>query len=440
MKSPLVPSGSRSAVTRNLATLALLLLSTFDLRAQETATPSAGDDKQLIRMLLQRIDHLEASEKQLQASEKQLQDRVRLLEKGQPAAGTAVAADSPAADQAAHAQEGETVEAEKTDVSKTLMNIRGFGDFGLYGGDQKGQHTSFGLGELNLFITSDISERFKFLTELVFEVHQDNDFEEDLERILLEYDFNDYFRLSGGRFDTAIGYYNTAFHHTTWFQTTTDRPYLFQYEDEGGILPVHSVGLSATGLIPSGKIGLHYVAQVSNGRASSSPNVEPVQNLVDENNHKAVNFALFARPDAVPGLQVGFSAYRDVLYPVNSSRIGETIMDAYAVLNRPNLEWLNEAVLIRHALASPSHIYETPGFYSQISERFGSFRPYLRYQYVNASRYEPVFPDVGLRAGPSVGIRYDVNESVALKLQYDHSELRQQPGVNTLALQAGFTF
>lgn len=440
MKSRLAPSQNCPSAARNLSIFALFLLSTFDLRAQQAATSPPTDDKQIIQTLLKRIDQLEASQEHLQASQKQLQDRVKLLEKGQSGAGTPAQSDPPAADQAAHAQEAEPVEPEKTDVNKTLLNIRGFGDFGLYGGDQKGQHTSFGLGELNLFITSDISEKFKFLTELVFEVHQDNDFEEDLERVLLEYDLNDYFKLSGGRFDTAIGYYNTAFHHTTWFQTTTDRPFLFQYEDEGGILPVHSVGLSATGRIPSGKIGLHYVAQVSNGRASSSPNVEPVQNLVDENNHKAVNFALFARPDTVPGLQVGFSTYRDVLYPMGLSRIGETIMDAYAVLNRPNLEWLNEAVLIRHALASPSHIYETPGFYSQISERFGSFRPYLRYQYVNASRNEPVFPSVGLRAGPSVGVRYDVNESVALKLQYDHNELRQQPGVNTLGLQAGFTF
>jgi hypothetical protein len=440
MKLVLAPSENRPLFARNLTTLSLLLLSTLSLCAQQTATPPPADDKQTIQTLLQRIDRLEASEKQLQASEKQLQDRVRQLEKGQSGAGTTTPADPPVADPTARAQESEPIPSEKTDVNKTLLNIRGFGDFGLYGGDQKGQHTSFGLGELNLFITSDISEKFKFLTELVFEVHQDNDFEEDLERVLLEYDFNDYFKLSGGRFDTAIGYYNTAFHHTTWFQTTTDRPYLFHYEDEGGILPVHSVGLSATGAIPSGRLGLHYVAQVSNGRASSSPNVEPVQNLVDENNHKAVNFALFARPDAVPGLQAGFSTYRDVLYPSNSSRIGETIMDAYAVLNRPSLEWLNEAVLIRHALASPSHIYETPGFYSQVSERFGAFRPYLRYQYVNAPKNEPVFPLTGLRAGPSVGVRYDVNESVALKLQYDHSELRQQPGVNTLGLQAGFTF
>jgi hypothetical protein len=64
----------------------------------------------------------------------------------------------------------------------------------------------------------------------------------------------------------------------------------------------------------------------------------------------------------------------------------------------------------------------------------------MRYQYVNVARKEPVFADVGLRHGPSLGLRYDASESVALKFQYDYTFLRGQPGVNGLTLQAGFTF
>ena len=60
-----------------------------------------------------------------------------------------------------------------------------------------------------------------------------------------------------------------------------------------------------------------------------------------------------------------------------------------------------------------------------ISQRFGSYRPYFGYQYINASSQERVFPQVGLRAGPSVGIRFDATESVALKLQYDYTALRR---------------
>jgi hypothetical protein len=287
------------------------------------------------------------------------------------------------------------------------------------------------------------------LSEIVFEANGGespstqipiNAFKAEPERVLLEYSLNDYFNLSAGRYHTAIGYYNTAYHHSTWLQTTTGRPFLFEFEDDGGILPVHTVGVSASGEIPSGSLGLHYVAEAGNGRASRSPLSEPVQNVVDEGNRKAVNLALFARPDAIPGLQVGFSGYRDVLYPATSPKVGETIVDGYAVLVRSNFEWLNEALVIRHALQGAPHVFDTPGFYSQISERFGSYRPYFRYDYVNASSNEPIFPDVGLRSGPSVGVRYDANESVALKLQYDYTSLRRQPGVSTLGLQVGFTF
>jgi hypothetical protein len=165
-----------------------------------------------------------------------------------------------------------------------------------------------------------------------------------------------------------------------------------------------------------------------------------VQNVVDDQNHKAFNLALFARPDAVRGLQVGFSVYRDLLAPANLPRIGETIFAVHAVLVRSKFEWLNEALSVRHAPNGIPRVFNTPGFYTQVSKQFGSYRPYFRYQYVNASRTEPIFPDVGLRQGPSVGLRFDASETVALKLQYDYTALRGQPAVNALALQVGFTF
>jgi len=405
---------------------------------------TADQNSETVQVLLKRID-------QLEAEQNELRDRVAELEKHQtPDSGTKTkASPSQMTPQARIEEPSELPEPEKMDVSRTLLNIRGFGDFGLYGGNQKGQTTSFSLGELNLFVTSNLSEKFKFLSEIIFEANGGespanfvpiNQFKAEPERVLLEYSLNDYFNLSLGRYHTAIGYYNTAYHHSTWLQTTTGRPFLFEFEDDGGILPVHTVGVSATGEIPSGSLGLHYVAEAGNGRASRSPLSEPVQNVVDESNRKAVNFSLFARPDAVPGLQVGFSGYRDVLYPENLAKVGETIIDGYAVLARSKFEWLNEGLVIRHALQGAPHVFDTPGFYSQISERFGSYRPYFRYQYVNAPNHEPIFPDVGLRSGPSAGIRFDANESVALKLQYDYTALRRQPGVSALALQVGFTF
>jgi hypothetical protein len=225
-------------------------------------------------------------------------------------------------------------------------------------------------------------------------------------------------------------------------QTATGRPFLFQFEDDNGILPIHNVGVSATGIIPSGRLGLHYIAEVGNGRASSSPNdpnVEPVQNTVDENNGKSFNLGFYFRPTGVRGLQAGVSVYHDGLRPIASPAISETIIAAHAVIVRPNFEWLNEALVIRHA-PDGSRVFDTPGFYTQVSKRFGSYRPYFRYQYVNAADAEPVFPQVRRQQGPSVGVRYDPTDSAALKLQYDHTTLRGQPSTDGLSLQLGFTF
>src|SRR5215469_14718291 len=454
----------RKTVFRTVTWLALLLgvvLDTASLRAQQAA-PSPTTGQQTIQMLLQRIDKLEARVSQLEA-ERQGTPRPEPAKQEvasiTPVAdhvehGPAMAAPPPQAQTSPEPRAESEVanpEPERMDMSKTLLRIRGFGDVDFFGSDQHGTTNSFALGQLNLFVTSDISEKFKFLGEIVFESGPDNfyevpaghnnEFSVDVERYLLQYSYNDYFNLAAGRYHTAIGFYNTAYHHSTWFQTTTGRPLLFQFEDRGGILPIHNVGVSASGRIPSGGLGLHYVAEIGNGRASRTPlEEEPVQNEVDENNHKAFNLALFARPEAIHGLQVGFSGYHDLLTPLAQAPVSENILAAHAVYMVPNFEWLNEFVLVRHTPQDTSRVFNTSSFYTQISKRWRSYRPYFRYQYINAPKNEPIFPDVGLRAGPSVGLRYDAAESVALKLQYDYNQLRSQPGVNALTLQLGFTF
>ena len=137
-----------------------------------------------------------------------------------------------------------------------------------------------------------------------------NSFGVDIERNLLEYSHYDYFNVSAGRVHTAIGYYNTAYYHSSWLQTTTG--------------------------------SRHPLTQ------------EPVQNEIDDQNSKAFNVALFSRPESVRGLQTGFSFYRDQLAPNNQPKITESILAAHAGQMRPKFEWLNEALLDRHSLNGTS--------------------------------------------------------------------------------------
>src|SRR3974377_377923 len=128
-------------------------------------------------------------------------------------------------------------------------------------------------------------------------------------------------------------------------QTAVDRPFLFSFEDRGGILPLHQVGVSVSGQIPFSNWDLHYVAEVENG------------NSCGVKNGRSENFALFLRPQGIPGLQVGFSAYRETLSPTTVERVGENIWDVYAVLDRKGVEGVNEGLGIRNNLFGNSPVY-----------------------------------------------------------------------------------
>jgi hypothetical protein len=164
--------------------LLAVLASPLSLLAQGTA-PAADADKQTIQMLLQRIERLEARVEQLEGTQAAAGKMQTAGLAGQqasrpssaPAAGPA---EAPAPSTVARAplsdpeQESEHLEPERMDMSKTLLRIRGFGDVNFHGSNRTGDANSFAVGQLNLFVTSDISEKFKFLGEIVFESGPDN--------------------------------------------------------------------------------------------------------------------------------------------------------------------------------------------------------------------------------------------------------------------------
>jgi hypothetical protein len=425
--------------------LSILLISQAAMSQQ--SRPVSEEDHETIQQLLKRVQYLELQLNELKAQRAAV---AGVPDDSAKPAGTVVKAEIQA--QPAETPRGQPGTAtqgampHEAPSGLPAMQIRGFGDVQYAADDRKGDTHSFALGEFNLFITSKLSERVSILAEAVVAASQNlgprtinvsNQQSIDLERLQLQYAAGDYLNLTFGRYHTAIGFYNTAYHHSTWLQTAVNRPTVFAFEDDGGILPVHNVGVSANGLIPSGQLGLRYVAEIANGLASRSLD-EPVQNIRDENNGKAVNFAILARPAWVQGFQAGFSVYRDRLTPVGLPKIGETILAAHAVWQTPKWELLNEAILIRHA--QTDRVVRTTAFYTQASRQFGKVRPYFRYQYLNVPASDPIYSGVGLLHGPSLGIRYDFSEFAAFKIQYDRTELRRSPGFNGLTTQLSFVF
>lgn len=326
------------------------------------------------------------------------------------------------------------------------LQFRGYTDFGfgrplfekLPPGGVPGSTQSFTVGDFDLFVNAPIGEHLSVLGEVLVTSDFSNSFGAEIDRLMLTYRANDFFSVSLGKYNTAIGYYTNHFHRARFFQTATSRPILFSDEDNGGVLPVHSIGMSATGAIPSGSLGLHWVAEVANGRSSRDSEV-PVQNFVDENNGKALNFALYARPQWIHGLQTGVSYYRDTIHPPSEDAIQQRIYSAHIALVRPHLELLAEGVLLQHRPTAGKSLYANSS-YAQASYKFGSIRPYFRYEYQNVASGDPVWGSLGRMNGPSAGVKFDLNDFSCFKIQYGRLGVRSGNANNDIQAQIALVF
>src|SRR2546426_5386013 len=172
-----------------------------------------------------------------------------------------VGAHGVAVAQAAHGEATIVGAAEETYPS---LHFRGFTEVEYTAGDAKGRPGGFELGQFVLHLTSPLARKVGFFGELSATPRAD-EYRFEVERSFIRYDYNDLFKVSAGRYHTPIGYWNTAFHHGLWLQTTVRRPEQIQF---GGVyVPVHFVGVIAEGKLPSGGLGLGYAAGVGNGRS-----------------------------------------------------------------------------------------------------------------------------------------------------------------------------
>jgi hypothetical protein len=438
----------RALLRYTLLNLALIGLAAPSLGLAQTSDPDAAT-----AALLKRVSDLERSLAEVKAELITHSTPAAVVPVAAPSVPVATPSDAAATPVVADQTPATVAPDSSAPEAHTLgpIQFRVFTDFN-YGqptfdnlppGGLRGSTMSFGVGDFDLFVNSNIGEHMRVLSEVLVTADFTNQFSAEIDRLMLTYTFNKYLSLTAGKFNTAIGFYTNEFHRARFFQTATSRPLMFTDEDAGGILPVHSIGMSATGEIPSGALGLHWVAEVANGTGSQgaqNSNVEPVQNFVDENNGKATNFALYARPEAISGLQVGASFYRDTLHPAGLSSFEEHLYTGYVALVRPRLELIAESALLQHQSLSNSSTFNTTTSYAQASYKMGFVRPYMRYEYQNAPSSDPIFGILGRENGPSAGVRFDLNDFSCLKLQYGRLAQRIGLAANDIQAQVAFVF
>lgn len=413
---------------------------------QATATT---DQTETVKVLLERIEKLETRVNELegklasQSAPTSMNAQIRVAEKADPHATSEGAEHEQ--DPMAHTDQAATMPEPSTYPS---LHIKGFADVDFSATDQRGSLSGFNLGQFVLHFVSPLSRKVSFFGETSFTA-QPTGYALELERAIIRYDYNDYFKMSFGRYHTPVGYWNTAFHHGAWLQTTISRPEMVKFG--GTFIPVHFVGLLSEGSIPSGDLGLNYNVGVGNGRASI---ISRAGDAGDSNNNRAWVINLFARPARIYGLQVGGSVYRDKITLPNGRNFREWITSAHVVWFKENPEFLAEFANVQHREVLTTRAFNSQAFYVQGGYRLpwleAKWKPYYRFEYIHTPKGEPVLgtsaqgipvPGILDLVGSTVGVRYDISTYAAFKGEYRYTKHGiGEPYVNGLFLQTAFTF
>ncbi len=300
------------------------------------------------------------------------------------------------------------------------LSFYGDVDFGLR---KEGDYSNaFAVPRLELFATHHI-DRVSFLTEVMLEVNELNSFELDVERVEIGFQVTDWLRLRAGRFHSALGYYNDAFHHGAYFMVPVSRASIIDFEDGGGLIPAHSVGLHADGRFELGSTArLRFDVELSNGRQGS---LTEIANLFDVNKGKAVNVRLRLEPLGVlEGLMVGLNVMFDRLTlgsETGTQWATEQIFGVHAAYFEHNLNLIAEGYAFHHALDGGAFDGVTWAAMFEGGYVFDDLTPYVRFELARfPSGGDPVFSSdsaAGDRLGLAVGLKYTFSPNVAFKLQ-----------------------
>lgn len=315
--------------------------------------------------------------------------------------------------------------------------VRAFGAVNWGALDKPSTANSFALGQLALFATAALSERVSVLAEIVMEGSRDTRVITDLERLELTFRFNDNLHVSAGRYHTGIGFYNTAFHHSAYFETLVERPRVFKFEDEGGVMPVHELGVSARGIVPRTGGALSYMAEIGNGRSWDTRG-EEIESAPDTNNAKSTNVGLVLRPERWRGLEAGGSFYRDRIPRADMRPVDNRIAALYGVYRTPTTEIMAEWLRLSYATAEATHVNHAG--YVQASRAWGRIRPYYRYDRLMVSPETPLIGFADTYEANIVGVRLDTPHWAGIKLQYERSSQGHVQGINAVRTQLVFVF
>jgi hypothetical protein len=307
------------------------------------------------------------------------------------------------------------------DASYPSLKIAGFGDVNFSATDKPEGPKGFSLGQFVLHMASELSPRVTFFGEVSLSARADagtgtpaaTGFNTEVERMIVRFDQSDRLKISFGRYHTPINYWNTAFHHGQWLQTTASRPEMIQFG--GRFLPVHFIGALVEGSVPASGWNIGYKAGLGNGRSTV---ISRGGDAGDANGDRAWLVNGFSKPDKLYGLEFGGSLYGDTVTTAAAGDFRERIVSAHVAWSKEDPEIIAEVASVRHQKNGSSDVTWNHAYYVQAAYRlpvFTRWKPYYRFEHIGIDAGEVVFGAVPRLDGSTAGVRYDASPLAAIK-------------------------
>jgi len=287
----------------------------------------------------------------------------------------------------------------------------------------------FNAGTLDLYLTPQFGERVRSLIEVAVEYEPTGEGVIDMERLQVGYIASDSLTMWLGRFHTPFGLWNTAFHHGANLQTSISRPRFIDFEDKGGIIPAHSVGVWGSGKHALGDGKITYDAYLSNGPSIRHAELD-FNPFTDDDGGKMVGGNIGYQPHGeLSGLSVGVHGFTSVVnaFTEGGTSIGRSrLRMAGGYLGYDERDWEVFAEFYRFANTNLADGIRRPSkaWFVHAGRTYGNLTPYLRFERASLDPGDLFFvaQDVGRSYDRTVlGARYALDARSSLKLEWSRT-------------------
>lgn len=366
-----------------------------------------SDSSKMIEELTRRIHELEAR-----------------LPAEAPAAAIASSEDSTKRLEAVEHEVRQIVEGNASGSETGGLPVHGFADIGAgsrhpTNPDKEG----FTVGTLDFYLTPNLGERTRALLELNFEVDESGGVATDLERAQVGFEIGEGSTIWAGRFHTPYGYYNTAYHHGQQISTSLRRPRFLMFEDQGGILPAHTVGAWWTGDRQLGAGKLTSDLYIGNAQRISNGTLDLGAAGVDHGDAIIGGNIGFLPGGRLDGLKLGASYFTasvedDALVPIRT-RVNS--YGIYAVYSSDRWENMAELYFFDDKDQSgATGTHRSNAGFAQFAYRMNRLTPYMRYEQADLEQSDAFFSaqaSGGSYDRTALGLRFDLDLTSAVKLE-----------------------